>query len=442
MPEPADGVEHVLGAGIHGLSSLDEVIHVQSLKNLIESVSHRNRDKAHFLQGRLRLPGLLLLLRQLLRVFYNSFVMLFPHIIDFHAGQGAESQRLWMARPGSLVCTCTLTISSSATSTTESPIDIRYSLNPCSSASVSALVSRIINSVQYPYFMSASASGTEPEISAGFFSVEGTEKSRGIPCRERVAGSPPAPSPDPGRRNPRLLPLLRQGSISGVCSSTCLACSRTCPRNSESSMSSSESCAAFSATPLGHRKDSSFLWLHNRLVSGLHSFWAAAASSLGINFFLIPNGFGKSPKKLRQNHAGISSGPPQGTGRNSLGQIFDCDLVKLLNLLDRGHNGHSHVGSRVPVGYGKNIQFIDPFFFLIPDFLLLPETFWQAGQHLSCLLTQQVSSSKTQSITRTPSTRMRTRSTSIPVNDSSLYFTFPIRLSATAEILTPYATMT
>ena len=48
-----------------------------------------------------------------------------------------------------------------------------------------------------------------------------------------------------------------------------------------------------------------------------------------------------------------------------------------------------------------------------------------------------ISSYYHQSMTRTPSTRMLIFSISIPVNSSTLYFTLLIRLSVTAEILTP-----
>ena len=64
-----------------------------------------------------------------------------------------------IACPGWFVCTWTLTISSSATRTIESPIEVRNSLKECSSSIGIGLFRRMMNSVQYPNLISASACG-------------------------------------------------------------------------------------------------------------------------------------------------------------------------------------------------------------------------------------------------------------------------------------------
>ena len=128
-----DGVQKILGAGIHGLPALDQIIGSDPLENIRKAVAYRNGDKAVGLAlFRIRACGHCLgrffglcslricpfrlsffCLRFLFRRFSffpgarsildQAFMMLFPHIIDLKPGKRSIGQRLLDCLAG-MVC--------------------------------------------------------------------------------------------------------------------------------------------------------------------------------------------------------------------------------------------------------------------------------------------------------------------------------------------------
>ena len=95
----ADGVQHIFRTGIHGLASLDEIVHSQLRKDPAESFAHRYGDKTclFFRLGR----RLFRLLRgQALRVPYDFLVVFFPHVVDLHTGQRTVGKRFLKGKAG------------------------------------------------------------------------------------------------------------------------------------------------------------------------------------------------------------------------------------------------------------------------------------------------------------------------------------------------------
>ena len=90
-----DCFQHILGAWVHSLSTLDQVVNTQLTEDLSHTVTNRYRDEAH------RFSRLILLLfNRFLLLFSNpgSFFdqllfMLQTHVINLHIGQCTISQR-------------------------------------------------------------------------------------------------------------------------------------------------------------------------------------------------------------------------------------------------------------------------------------------------------------------------------------------------------------
>ena len=78
-----DCIEHVFCTWIHCLTAFDNVVSSKLTENLIHSFSDRNCNKSDFF-ARLRLFRFSLLCSQFLRIFDQSLLMLFSHIINLH----------------------------------------------------------------------------------------------------------------------------------------------------------------------------------------------------------------------------------------------------------------------------------------------------------------------------------------------------------------------
>ena len=105
-PDFGDGVQHILRAGIHGLSALDQIVRASSLKISVRpwpadtaikpaSFSGSSASRSHVL--------LRLLFRKLLSVFDQFLLVLFAHIIDLHPGKSAVCESPFNGLAGWLV---------------------------------------------------------------------------------------------------------------------------------------------------------------------------------------------------------------------------------------------------------------------------------------------------------------------------------------------------
>ena len=100
-------LQHILRAGIHGLSALDNIIHIQSAEDLRQTVADGYRNETGFFPG---LAGLRSLCGRLFLHFLLSshtgsltnqlLLMLFAHVVNLHAGQAAVSQSLLNRKTG------------------------------------------------------------------------------------------------------------------------------------------------------------------------------------------------------------------------------------------------------------------------------------------------------------------------------------------------------
>ena len=90
-----DGFQHIIGARVHCLTSLDQIIYTQILKHIAQAFARRNGNKAVLLQRSARLCLFKLLCGELLGILDQLLLMLFPHIINLHTGQGAVGKPLF-----------------------------------------------------------------------------------------------------------------------------------------------------------------------------------------------------------------------------------------------------------------------------------------------------------------------------------------------------------
>ena len=91
--------QHILGARVHGLTALDQVINTESLEDLFDSLSDGHGDESVLLRRLFccffsLLIFLCLLCCDLFCVLDQALLMLLTHVVDLHSGQLSVRQRL------------------------------------------------------------------------------------------------------------------------------------------------------------------------------------------------------------------------------------------------------------------------------------------------------------------------------------------------------------
>ena len=80
----------------------------------------------------------------------------------------------------------------------------------------------------------------------------------------------------------------------------------------------------------------------------------------GGGAFLHPlEAFGKAPEQQRQNYAGIPASAAHGGRSGQIGDFGQRGLAGVSQSVRSGAQGQAHVGTRVAVRHGENIQFVD-----------------------------------------------------------------------------------
>ena len=105
--------------------------------------------------------------------------------------------------------------------------------------------------------------------------------------------------------------------------------------------------------------------LHHRPVGGDDPGVQGIGQVDAIHGLLILHHLGKAPEDQGQNDPGVAPGPPE-HGRGADGRGLAHGVGGFLpQLSGGGADGQAHIGSRVPVGNGEDVELIDLLFFRV-----------------------------------------------------------------------------
>ena len=99
--------------------------------------------------------------------------------------------------------------------------------------------------------------------------------------------------------------------------------------------------------------------LHHRLVGGGDTLLHGGGESGGVRSLPALQGLGQASEQQGENDAGIAAGPPQQGGGRDGGRLLHSGGLALAQLRHGGADGHGHIGARVAVGHGKDVQVVD-----------------------------------------------------------------------------------
>ena len=112
----------------------------------------------------------------------------------------------------------------------------------------------------------------------------------------------------------------------------------------------------------GHGEDGALGGLHDGLVGGGHALLHGGGEFGGPGALIALQALGEPPEEQGENDAGISPGAPE-KGRGCDGySLVQGGGLGLAELRHGGADGHGHIGARVPVGDGEDVQVVDGLF--------------------------------------------------------------------------------
>ena len=94
-------------------------------------------------------------------------------------------------------------------------------------------------------------------------------------------------------------------------------------------------------------------------IRGENTLLHGGGESGGVRSLPALQGLGQASEQQGENDAGIAAGPPQQGGGSDGGRLLHSGGLALAQLRHGGADGHGHIGARVAVGHGKDVQVVD-----------------------------------------------------------------------------------
>ena len=105
-----------------------------------------------------------------------------------------------------------------------------------------------------------------------------------------------------------------------------------------------------------YRQNRAFLRLHDRLVRRVRAGSESFGKRFGVDGLRAVDSAGKAAQNLRKDNAGVSARALERAAGGHAEQLAGARLVQRRNLLDGGFHRQGHVGARVAVRHGENVQ--------------------------------------------------------------------------------------
>ena len=109
----------------------------------------------------------------------------------------------------------------------------------------------------------------------------------------------------------------------------------------------------------GHRQHGALGRLDHRSIGVLRALPDGSRQTLGIDRALRADPDADSPQNLRKDDARVAPGPHQGAVGGPPDHDGEIGIIELADVFDGGLEGEQHVGPRVAVRHGKDIEGID-----------------------------------------------------------------------------------
>ncbi len=114
----------------------------------------------------------------------------------------------------------------------------------------------------------------------------------------------------------------------------------------------------------GDGEDSPLGGLHNGLIRGFHPHTERRREIGATCLALTLESLGKAAEQQGENHPGIAPGAPEKGRGGGIGGFADGGILQAGQFPGGGGQGHRHIGTRVPIGDRENIQLVDRLLFL------------------------------------------------------------------------------
>ena len=109
----------------------------------------------------------------------------------------------------------------------------------------------------------------------------------------------------------------------------------------------------------GHGKDRALGGLHDRLVGRIHTALQCLGPEdavAGLDALQRP---ADAPEQQAQDYAGVAPGAPE-HGRSRTGSgLLQGGILQLSQIRHGGADGHGHIGARIAVRHGEDVQLVD-----------------------------------------------------------------------------------
>ena len=99
--------------------------------------------------------------------------------------------------------------------------------------------------------------------------------------------------------------------------------------------------------------------LHHRAVGGGHALLHGGGQQGAVGLVVALEGLGEAPEEEGEDDAGVAPGPPQQGSGGDGGGLAHGGGAALAQLGGGGADGEAHVGARVAVGNGEDVEIVD-----------------------------------------------------------------------------------
>ena len=108
----------------------------------------------------------------------------------------------------------------------------------------------------------------------------------------------------------------------------------------------------------GDGQDGSLCGLHDSLVGCIDAFLQSVCPQNTVTFLFTLQSLGNAPQQEGEDDAGVASGAPQHGRSRGSGCLLQRRIIQLPQVCGCSVDGHGHIGTRVAVGNGEHVQFV------------------------------------------------------------------------------------